>query len=110
LDIAAADTGSNDISVLTESANRSFNPQTEYSTFGNTACVDTGDVNDDGQLDIISASGVNFVSVLRGVSDGTLSLKKLPFRGGSLWIAVADIDHDSKQFCRAAVRLSPCET
>ena len=72
LDLAVANVGSNDVSVLLGNGNGTFRPQVTYAVGSDPIALVTGDFNGDGRTDLAVANfGSNDVSVLLGNGDGT---------------------------------------
>ena len=72
LDLAVANCGSNDVSVLLGNGDGTFQPQVTYAVGSSPYAIVAGDFNGDGQLDLAVANyGANDVSVLLGNGDGT---------------------------------------
>jgi hypothetical protein len=60
-------------------------------------CVKVGDFNQDNNLDIVTSSGMNCISLLLGNGDGTfLSAQNYGTGRYPLSLTVADFDHDKK--------------
>jgi hypothetical protein len=72
LDLAVANSGSNDISVLLGNGDGTFQPAVEYAVGQVPAALVAGDFTGDGHLDLaVADSGSNEISVLLGNGDGT---------------------------------------
>ena len=71
-DLAVANHGSNDVSVLLGNGDGTFQPQVTYAVGSEPDALVTGDFNGDGRTDLAVANfGSNDVSVLLGNGDGT---------------------------------------
>ena len=92
LDLATANYGANNVSVLLNNANGTFN-QTTYPTGSGPAAIVAGDFNGDGKLDLATANhGTTTVSVLGGNGDGTFQTNIDYNLGASPYaLAAADI-------------------
>ncbi len=102
LDVAVANSGTNNIGVLFGNGNGTFSSPTPYST-GSGSGPDSlaiGDFNNDNQLDIVIANlGSNSFSVLLGCANGTFfnPLNYFIANGSfSLSVAVGDFNNDSR--------------
>src|SRR5207247_449692 len=74
-DLVAVANAANTVSVLLGNGDGSFGVKTDYGTTSNPRSVAIGDVNGDGQPDLVTANGSNTVSVLLGTSDGTFGAR-----------------------------------
>ena len=71
-DLAVANSGSNDVSVLLGNGDGTFQPQVTYAVGSGPDALVAGDFNGDGRTDLaVANSGSNDVSVLLGNGDGT---------------------------------------
>ena len=71
-DLAVANYGSNDVSVLLGNGDGTFQPQVTYAVGSSPVALVAGDFNGDGRPDLAVANyGANDVSVLLGNGDGT---------------------------------------
>ena len=71
-DIAVANNGSNNVSVLLQNSDGTFQPAVNYSVGNQPFSVQAGDINGDGQQDLVVVnSGDNALGVLLGNGDGT---------------------------------------
>jgi hypothetical protein len=101
LDLAVANNGSNDVSVLLGNGDGTFQPAANYSTGLSPVSVAVGDFNGDGKLDLaVVNSGTNVgsnVSVLLGNGDGTFQTA-VNYEVGSVAqaLAVGDFNGDGK--------------
>jgi hypothetical protein len=103
LDIVVANSGS-DIegaaSVLIGNGNGTFKPKVDFATGGFPGAIAVADVNKDGKLDIVVASGSDsVVSVLLGNGNGMFQDKvdyALGFAAVAVAIAVVDVNRDGK--------------
>lgn len=94
------DPGFNQVSVLLGNGNGTFAPRVDYSMGQVTYVMDIGDVDGDGNLDIVTANYTSYsASLLRGAGDGTFT------RGGSygsrytsscLGVALGDADNNGR--------------
>jgi len=72
LDLAAANNGSNTVSVLLGNGDGTFQPRVDYPTGVNPGTIAVGDFNGDGKLDLAVSNWFdNTVSILLGNGDGT---------------------------------------
>ncbi len=96
LDLIAANTKSNTISVLLGNGDGTFQPRVTYATAPGPLGIAIADLNGDGKLDIVT-TGTPFASVLLGNGDGTFRAHvDYGTIGGSYAIAVADLNGDGK--------------
>ncbi|MDA8104507.1 MAG: VCBS repeat-containing protein, partial [Nitrospiraceae bacterium] len=71
-DLAVANYGSNNVSVLLGNGNGTFQPAANYPSGASPRGIATGDFNRDGKIDLAVANAVdNNLSILLGVGDGT---------------------------------------
>ncbi|WP_276356643.1 FG-GAP-like repeat-containing protein [Cohnella caldifontis] len=96
-DLAAANEGSNNVSILINDGHGKFLSPYAYSFIGTPASVATGDFNGDGITDLAVLSDSNsFVDILLGQGDGTFQMKQILTAGsGPRFIAAGDIDADN---------------
>jgi hypothetical protein len=101
LDIAVANSGTNNISILLGKGGGTFSSQVTYSTGTNSqpSSVAVGDFNNDHQLDIVIANfGAHNIGILFGNGDGTFTnqttVSTRPSR--PLWVTVGDFNNDSR--------------
>jgi hypothetical protein len=72
LDLAVADEGSDEISILLGNGDGTFQPAVQYPVAGSPTAITAGDFTGDGKLDLaVADSSSNEVSVLLGNGDGT---------------------------------------
>src|SRR5882672_1539931 len=98
LDLAAANSNSNTVSILLGKGDGSFGPKTDFVTSAGPRAVTAGDFNGDGKLDLAVANhDSNTASVLLGKGDGTFGTKT-DFATGALpvFIAAGDFNGDGK--------------
>jgi hypothetical protein len=98
-DLAVANWGTSNVSVLLGNGDGTFRPQVAYATNGGPESVTAADMNDDGKLDIVVADGQNSpdVSVLLGNGDGTFQPQVFFGVGGNTRsIAIGDFNGDHK--------------
>ena len=101
LDIAVANSESDNIGIFLGFGNGSFTNQLTYSTGFQTRpyWISIGHFNDDQHVDIVVANyGTNSIGVLFGYTDGTFGNAIITRIGSSRpqSLAVADIDHDNR--------------
>ncbi len=99
LDLATANTLSNDVSVLLGDGNGTFVPTTNFAVApGPSWSVVSGDFNSDDRLDLATAnSDSNNVSVLLGNGDGTFQpADNIEVGTGPTTVIAADVNSDSK--------------
>ena len=102
LDIAVANAGSGDVSLLLGNGDGTFQAAVNYSAGNSPNAIATGDFNGDGKLDLAlfqaSVNGVGgSISILLGNGDGTFqAAKTLALSSPGLFMAVADFNVDKK--------------
>jgi VCBS repeat protein/FG-GAP repeat protein len=98
LDLALANSGSNNVSVLLGNGEGTFQAAVNYSAGTTPSYVAVGDFNGDGKLDLAVANyGSNNISVLLGNGDGTFQAAVNYAAGsGPSSVAVADFNGDGK--------------
>src|SRR5437867_4654829 len=101
LDLATANYGSNNVSVLLGNGDGTFQPARTFATAGfNPEFVAVGDVNLDGRQDLAvaqSGSTPSLVSVLLGNGDGSFQPARIFATGqGSLSVAIGDVNGDGR--------------
>ncbi|HEX9005067.1 MAG TPA: putative Ig domain-containing protein, partial [Blastocatellia bacterium] len=100
VDLATANSGSNNVSVLLGMGNGSFQPAVPYATpLGSATGVAISDFNSDGKLDLAVANytGVG-ISILMGIGNGTFaSAATYATSGGQAYkLAAGDFNNDGK--------------
>jgi uncharacterized repeat protein (TIGR01451 family) len=104
LDIAVANAGSGNVSILLGNGDGTFQAAVNFASGNNPTTVAVGDFNGDGKLDLalfqpgdFSSSQNGSVSILLGNGDGTFQAPKtLALGPASTVIAVADFNLDGK--------------
>jgi uncharacterized repeat protein (TIGR01451 family) len=104
LDIAVANAGSGNVSILLGNGDGTFQAAMNFSAGNNPTVVAAGDFNGDGKLDLalfqpgnLSSSLSGCVSILLGNGDGTFQApKNLALGPAATVIAVADFNLDKK--------------
>jgi hypothetical protein len=119
LDIAAANFASIDglmlgngtVSVLLGNGNGTFQPQKTFTSGAGTTSVTLGDINGDGNLDIMSANSpypANTVNVLLGNGNGTFQFRQLFEADASAFeLAFGDVNGDGKPDLATADHYTP---
>ena len=89
----------NDVSVLFNNGDGTFQSPVAYDTGGSPASVAIGDLNGDGISDIVAANATSdSVSVLLGNGDGTFQARTDYAAGSTPYsVAIADFNGDNKQ-------------
>jgi hypothetical protein len=98
LDLAVANAGTNDVSVLIGNGDGTFKPAVSYAVGVDPTSVVVGDLNNDGHPDLVVANaGSNNVSVLLGKGDGTFQ-PAVNYAVGAdpTSVAVGDFNGDGK--------------
>jgi uncharacterized repeat protein (TIGR01451 family) len=102
IDIAVANTGSGDVSILLGTGDGTFQPAVNYSAGNSPTAIAVGDFNGDGKLDlaVFQPAGnivAGSVSILLGNGDGTFQAPKtLTLTASTRFMAVADFNVDKK--------------
>jgi uncharacterized repeat protein (TIGR01451 family) len=102
IDIAVANTGSGDVSILLGNGDGTFQPASSFSAGNSPSAIAVGDFNGDGKLDLAvfqpGSNGVaGSISILLGNGDGTFQAPKtLTLSVSASIMAVADFDADKK--------------
>jgi len=109
-DLATANEGSNNVSVLINSGNGTYRPATNFSAGSDPVCILVGDFNGDGKLDIVVLNRVpSTLSVLLGNGDGTFQTEKTTaISTGNLpdSLAIGDFNGDGKLDVAVTVSLA----
>ena len=101
IDLAVANTGSGDVSILLGNGDGTFQPAVNYAAGNSPTDIAVGDFNGDGKLDLAvfqgASAGAVTVSILLGNGDGTFQAPKTLALTASLgFVAVGDFDGDKK--------------
>ena len=98
-DLATANEGSNNVSVLLGTGTGSFGAATNFSAGSLPISVAIGDLNGDGRQDLaVANNGSNNVSVLLGTGSGSFQAATNFSAGANPYsVAVGDLDGDGKQ-------------
>lgn len=101
IDIAVANTGSENVSILLGNGDGTFQTAVNFGTGNSPSVIAIGDFNGDGKLDLAAFepgnAGNGSVSILLGNGDGTFQSPKTLILGAvGLFMAVADFNLDKK--------------
>jgi outer membrane protein assembly factor BamB len=99
LDIAVANWGGSNVSVLLGNGDGTFEPQVSYATNTVPASLQIADMNGDGKPDLVVADAFASpdVSVLLGNGDGTFQAQRFfPVHNDTGALAVADVNGDGR--------------
>jgi len=99
LDLAVANNGSNNVSVLLGNGDGTFQSPVNYLAGPSPSFMAAGDFNGDGKIDLAVTNGsANTVSILLGNGDGTFQAPVQYSNGGdaAIFIAVGDFNGDGK--------------
>src|SRR5882672_7841011 len=98
LDLAAANSSSNTVSILLGKGDGSFGPKTDFVTSAGPSAVTADDFNGDGKLDLaVAGKSANMVSILLGKGDGTFGAPTdFGVGNGPVSVATADFNGDGK--------------
>jgi hypothetical protein len=95
LDLAVANSSSNDISILLGNGDGTFQPQKRFAAGTNVLGMTAADLRGDGRLDLVLVDRSNEVSILLGNGDGTFQPEKRYAVGDYPgYVAVGDFDGD----------------
>ncbi len=101
-DLAVADAGTSQVSVLLGTGNHAFAPSVQYATGTTPDAIAIADLNDDGKPDLVTANSganANSASILLGKGNGTFAAKQDLTAGigtDPSSVAVADVNGDGK--------------
>jgi hypothetical protein len=97
-DIATANWITNNISVLLQNSDGSFQSVINYPVGNQPASIQVGDVNNDGKLDLVVVNTTDgTIGVLLGNGDGTFQAQKLTTLSGAFpSLVIADFNGDGK--------------
>ena len=102
LDIAFIDDVTETVNIILGYGNRTFGELTKYSTGSNTRpiSITSGDVNDDGRLDIVVANyGTNSIAIFLGSGNGKFALFTIYSTGDNSlpsMLTIADLNNDNQ--------------
>ena len=104
LDVAVANNGSSNVSILLGYGDGTFKAATNFNAGNNPSAIAVGDFNGDGKLDLavfqpgdLQSSRAGSVSILLGNGDGTFqAAKTLALDSGAFVMVVADFNLDMK--------------
>jgi hypothetical protein len=98
LDIATANAGSNDVSILLGVGDGTFAAKMDFAIGQSPRWVAAGDFNGDNKLDLVTANfEANAVSILLGNGDGTFgSATNFGAGNGPLFVVAADFNSDAR--------------
>lgn len=104
LDMACANNGSQDVSVLLGNGQGGFVPAGTYASGQQTFGIAVGDLTGDGHLDIVASNygseldaNRGFLTYYRGRGDGTFDSKiEIPVGDGPIGVVLADLDGDGR--------------
>jgi hypothetical protein len=105
LDIAATAYGQGHfIAIFLGNGNLTFQTPVYYGTGGYPSCIVTGDINEDGIIDIATAdAGNDYISIFIGNGDGTFKPKiSYKYAGLPVFLSLGDINGDKHQDIVAA--------
>ncbi len=108
LDLAIANTGSGDISIVLGDGTGGFSPAASYPATAHPGAIGVGDFNGDGKLDlVVTDNGGSTISVLLGNGAGGFSAPTMIAVGGNpISVGVGDFNGDGKPDLAVANNLS----
>src|SRR5262245_30840440 len=93
LDLAVANSGSNDVAVLLNNGNETFQAALTFGAGNSPRSIAASDLNGDGALDLVTANAAGNVSILLGFGNGGFGqASAFPAGSGPQAVAVADFN------------------